>query len=379
MSPERIISDGFDDEYTPEQLLGIKLDKLDQGRWIERLPLSDADRTDGIIHRLRIPAGSKVFRFDTESSGATNESEEIVADPVEVEIREGEEVIVFEDRVASGQYTYAVKDMRVIGGSSKREYVIISQFDREPLDAAGIPSREARERAKREQELRKLEKDMGSDVDQVKKMLKVLQTRMEQHAKIRAEIGGPEMDAGLLSEINAMLGKSPETIERERTGIFISYSHRNEAVVRKFADALIKLGNKVWLDEKNIGFSVGGESFGQNWKDEIEAGIKSCQKGFVVLSPEVFDRPDEVCKELEQLLAHEEAGEDVLVVPVLLNMSAAEAKAALKEIGMGKVADKHFFTLDGNDPEAGAKELHDSLKAREERDTGARGVMDPVR
>src|ERR1700730_8764386 len=69
------------------------------------------------------------------------------------------------------------------------------------------------------------------------------------------------------------------------TGIFISYSHRDQPFARQLDDALAQCGYTTWLDKKDV-FPAG-----EFWED-IEAGIQEAGAFIFIMSPDSLDSKD---------------------------------------------------------------------------------------
>jgi len=65
----------------------------------------------------------------------------------------------------------------------------------------------------------------------------------------------------------------------QNADVFISYSHKDKAFVKKLAGRLSKDGSKVWWDFDSL-------KGGQDWQNEIEKGIRQCKYFLVVLTPD---------------------------------------------------------------------------------------------
>lgn len=74
-------------------------------------------------------------------------------------------------------------------------------------------------------------------------------------------------------------GSDQEKTNKKSKGyrVFISYSSEDSSIARSVAKNCEKLGLHAWLDEENI-------MPGMNWRDEIEAAIKSSEVAIVIIS-----------------------------------------------------------------------------------------------
>lgn len=88
----------------------------------------------------------------------------------------------------------------------------------------------------------------------------------------------PETVTTLQAKIEAARRETRD--EREHaTRAFLSYSRRDTPFVLRLMDALEQRGIDVWLDQSDIPKSA-------VWRDEIAAGIESCDAFIVVVSPD---------------------------------------------------------------------------------------------
>jgi hypothetical protein len=85
-------------------------------------------------------------------------------------------------------------------------------------------------------------------------------------------------------EVQSWLVKPSSAVQlpkNQSKKLFISYSHYDEAFVKKLAGHLTEQGNVVWWD-----YSIKG---GQEWDREIEKAINECHHFLVVLTPQAVD------------------------------------------------------------------------------------------
>ncbi|MBT3314224.1 MAG: TIR domain-containing protein [Anaerolineae bacterium] len=77
--------------------------------------------------------------------------------------------------------------------------------------------------------------------------------------------------------LNGLQANAPENTE-----IFISYSHKDKAFVKKLAGNLSKDGNKIWWDFDAL-------KGGDDWQKEIEKGITESRTILAVLTPDAME------------------------------------------------------------------------------------------
>lgn len=98
---------------------------------------------------------------------------------------------------------------------------------------------------------------------------------------------------------------------------FISHaSEDKDGFVRPLAEELIKLGFKVWYDEKTL--KIGDSLF-----EEISNGIKKSNFGIVVISNHFFKK-EWTKKELNGLINKEIFSSEKVILPIWLNISAKD-------------------------------------------------------
>lgn len=102
----------------------------------------------------------------------------------------------------------------------------------------------------------------------------------------------------------------------ESRDIFISHASEDKAAVaRPLAEALVKLGCKVWYDEYEL-------RVGDSLRAKIDDGLTKSRFGVVVLSPAFFAKPWPKI-ELDGLTAREVAGRTI-VLPIWHNLTSSE-------------------------------------------------------
>jgi hypothetical protein len=117
----------------------------------------------------------------------------------------------------------------------------------------------------------------------------------------------------------------------KRCDIFISHASEDKAAVAiPLANALIKAGLKVWLDQSEM-------RLGDSLYDKLSAGLGGCRFGVVILSPAFFAKKWPV-DELRALMAREEGGHKVLL-PLLHGMTLQNLAIAAPLIAGRLVAD----------------------------------------
>ncbi len=101
--------------------------------------------------------------------------------------------------------------------------------------------------------------------------------------------------------------------------VFVSHANANkEELVNKLTAALGKLDVSIWYDANIL-------AWGDNWKLQIENGLKKCRFGIVVISPEFLGRkwPE---KELNDLLQRQNETGQKVVLPLLYKLSVEDMK-----------------------------------------------------
>jgi hypothetical protein len=94
--------------------------------------------------------------------------------------------------------------------------------------------------------------------------------------------------------------------EEPRWDAFISYASENrEAVAQPLAEALTRLGLRVWYDQTEL-------RIGDSLRERIDHGLSSSQYGIVILSPAFFAKHYPI-RELNGLAQRELEGERVLL------------------------------------------------------------------
>jgi TIR domain len=71
----------------------------------------------------------------------------------------------------------------------------------------------------------------------------------------------------------------------DKPQVFISYSHADSEWARSFAEALKKLGQRVWFDQFEI-------QAGQSWSDALETGLRDSDVFVTLVERENLHRPN---------------------------------------------------------------------------------------
>ena len=119
--------------------------------------------------------------------------------------------------------------------------------------------------------------------------------------------------------------------------MFVSHANANkEELVDKLTAALSKLDVSIWYDANIL-------VWGDNWKLQIENGLKKCRFGIVVISPEFLGRkwPE---KELNDLLQRQNETGEKVVLPLLYKLTVEDMKKQYPQL-----ADFQALTLKPGD------------------------------
>ena len=101
--------------------------------------------------------------------------------------------------------------------------------------------------------------------------------------------------------------------------VFVSHASANkEELVNELTTALGKLDISIWYDANIL-------DWGDNWKLQINNGLKKCRFGIVVISPEFLGR-EWTEKELNELLHRQNETGQKVVLPLLYKMTVEEMK-----------------------------------------------------
>ncbi len=104
---------------------------------------------------------------------------------------------------------------------------------------------------------------------------------------------------------------------RRRYDLFLSHASEDKrAIARPLYKALKKAGMSVWFDEETL-------TIGDNLRGKIDEGLARCRYGVVILSPKFFSKrwPK---KELDGLVAREDASGEKVILPVWHNVNKAQ-------------------------------------------------------
>ena len=100
---------------------------------------------------------------------------------------------------------------------------------------------------------------------------------------------------------------------------FISHANDNkEEFVNKLTMELGRLGISIWYDANIL-------DWGDNWKLQINNGLKKCRFGIVVISPEFLGR-EWTEKELSELLQRQNETGEKVILPLLYKMTVDDMK-----------------------------------------------------
>jgi TIR domain len=132
--------------------------------------------------------------------------------------------------------------------------------------------------------------------------------------------------------------KLPEKREGREFGVFLSYSSSDKKIADRIAIGLRALGNPVWYDEWAI---AGGDSI----LEKIDQGLARNDTLLLLLSPRSI-RSAWVQKELNRAVMAQLKGQDVLIVPLLIDETEIpDALADIKYIDMRHDFEKGFIDL----------------------------------
>ena len=95
---------------------------------------------------------------------------------------------------------------------------------------------------------------------------------------------------------------------------FISYDHADEKIANSIYEALIKLGSDIWYDRKQI---LPGDSI----REQIENGVKECEKCIVVFSKDYIKNNRWAYSEFESFYSKEIMKGNRIFIPIWLNIT----------------------------------------------------------
>lgn len=99
--------------------------------------------------------------------------------------------------------------------------------------------------------------------------------------------------------------------------VFVSHSSEDKvAYVDKLVEEIKNLGIEVFYDTDVI-------SWGDNLKEKIDEGLKTCQLAVIVISPSYFGR-EWTEYEIRALLERQDVERNKLILPILYNTSKEE-------------------------------------------------------
>jgi hypothetical protein len=104
---------------------------------------------------------------------------------------------------------------------------------------------------------------------------------------------------------------------RRRYDLFLSHASEDKrAIARPLYTALKKAGMSVWFDEETL-------TIGDSLRTKIDEGLARCRYGIVILSPKFFAKrwPK---KELDGLVAREDASGEKVILPIWHNVNKAQ-------------------------------------------------------
>ncbi len=131
--------------------------------------------------------------------------------------------------------------------------------------------------------------------------------------------------------------------------VYLIHASENSAGAQSLADALRSRGLRVWFNSFIVGPSV---------REQMEQGLRECDFGVVILSPEFFFKKW-TRTELDALFALEEPGE-IRILPVWWGTSEAEVREHSPMLAMRAAAVLHH-----DDVGAVADALFESVRARD--------------
>lgn len=133
----------------------------------------------------------------------------------------------------------------------------------------------------------------------------------------------------------------PKEREDRPSGIFISYSSKNKDIAERIANGLNALNYAVWYDAWAIG---PGDSIIQ----KINEGLAENDILLILLSPDSVSS-EWVKRELDTALTHQLSGQNVTVIPILIEKCAIPATLkAVRYIEMTEDFQKGFIELLGS-------------------------------
>ncbi|MEE9456293.1 MAG: toll/interleukin-1 receptor domain-containing protein [bacterium] len=142
-------------------------------------------------------------------------------------------------------------------------------------------------------------------------------------------------------ERQSVLNDLPEKPQGRPSGIFISYSSKNKDIAERIANGLNALNYVVWYDAWAIG---PGDSIIQ----KINEGLAENDILLILLSPDSVSS-EWVKRELDTALTHQLSGQNVTVIPILIEKCAIPATlTAIRYIEMTEDFQKGFVELLGS-------------------------------
>lgn len=144
----------------------------------------------------------------------------------------------------------------------------------------------------------------------LKSLFKPLFTSPEKVVTISASEPGSELGARAPDRSSDSAGRSLERIPPppppvpETAHAFLSYSHKDEGIVRQFAAYLAQEEIPPWIDNKL--------EYGESWENVIFRRIQECKVFLVLMSPEARESVF-VNREIDAALAQHK-----LIIPILL-------------------------------------------------------------
>ena len=145
----------------------------------------------------------------------------------------------------------------------------------------------------------------------LKSLFKPLFTSPEKAVTISASEPGSELGAQAPDRSSDSVGRSLERIPPppppvpETAHAFLSYSHKNEGVVRQFAAYLAQEEIPPWIDNRL--------EYGEAWENVIFRRIQECKVFLVLMSPEARESVF-VNREIDAALAQHK-----LIIPILID------------------------------------------------------------
>ena len=103
----------------------------------------------------------------------------------------------------------------------------------------------------------------------------------------------------------------------EKYSVFVSHSSQDKiSFVNDLVKEIKSLGISVFYDTDVIGW-------GDNLKEKIDCGLKSCKLAVIVISPSYFDR-EWTEYEIQKLLDRQDSEGGKLIMPILYNVKKEE-------------------------------------------------------